>query len=80
MDHPPQPHLAEPFVERARQLMEGWTASSTRRPPACLLGHHFDAWVRSWRGEPEDELRKHQNVHAFELDIIAAALRGPKAR
>lgn len=78
MNTAPHPRLAEPFVERARVLMESWTA--TRRTPARLLGHHFDAWVRSWRDEPEDALRKHQNVHAFELDIIAAALRGPKAK
>jgi hypothetical protein len=78
MDHTPHPRLAEPFVDRARQLMESWSA--TRRTPARLLGHHFTAWVRSWEGAPEEALRQHQNVHAFELDIIAAALRGPKPR
>jgi hypothetical protein len=72
------PRFAEPFDERARVLLEGFSA--TRRVPARLIGHHFDAWARSWREQPEDALRQHQNVHAFELDIIAAALRGPKTK
>lgn len=78
MDQRSHPRLVEPFVERARDLLETFNAS--RRVPARLIGHHFDAWARSWREQPEEALRQHQNVHAFELDIIAAALRGPRAK